>query len=300
MSCKNKKKHKEINMKLLITCLRRSGSTTFWKLFRQDRRILCFDEPFNPMLKELPKSFLKKTNTEFINLYNLEKENFLSYFKPINYKHEIKQVNYSDIIKYINYLFYKREHVVIDATRLNFMLDELAPKLPKDVFVIYLYRMPQAFVSSHLIPNRPELLNDKRYKYYQSKVKAEFNKLFFFNLASNFDDWGYETIAQCLGLSKGKAYRKLLHIWKIAYDKAVYTKEVLENRMKIISFGSFCNNPKLYIENLYSISELYYTGVDMSAIKTANPGFSVNSNMWLKAFDDVGINVDRLYDESIS
>ena len=41
-------------IKLIILGLRRSGTTIFWEIFRQDPRLVCYDEPFNELLLTLP------------------------------------------------------------------------------------------------------------------------------------------------------------------------------------------------------------------------------------------------------
>ena len=274
-------------MKVLILCLRRSGSTEFWKMFRQDKRFICYDEPFNPMLCELPREFLKKTNNEFINLYNKNADEFNDKFYPVDCEGECTALKEREV-SYLNYLFEQNEHVVIDVTRLNFKAEELLQKISKDVFIIHLYRSPIAFASSHILANRPELKPFK-FKYIKSRIKYYFNKLFFFKAWVKFNDWGYESVVNNLEFNNDhKPYEKLLLIWKKSYCEI---EDAAKKRGNIISlsFEDFVSDPEGNIKNIYKLNGLEYKTLDYSSIRATNKGFAINSNKWKKAFQKIGL-----------
>ena len=261
--------------------MRRSGSTAFWRIFRQDKRLLCFDEPFNPMLRQLPKRFLKKTNDEFIEIYGKDKQTFTEKFSPIDYNGEVSSLNSAEI-EYLNYLFSLNENVVIDATRLNFKIAELVKHLDKNIFLIHLYRSPQAFVSSHLIPNRPEY-KDMKLKYFYSRFKAEFNKRFFWSIKRNFNDWGYETIYNLLNADNNPAYIKLLWLWQLAYRN---NENALANHGNSLSlpFEYFTQQPEKIIREIYERNNFEYNRLDYSKIRRPNLGFEPDNKKWTEAF----------------
>ncbi len=271
-------------MKILILCLRRSGSTAFWKMFRQDRRIVCYDEPFNPMLKSLPKEFLKKTNTEIIKLYNEDRDTFERYFTNINSIDECKNNITERQIEYLHFLLNTNKNVVIDSTRLNFKSESLLKNLDKNVFVIHLYRTPIAFTTSHIIPNRPELKKNKR-QYIKSKIRARINKWRFWTLKTNFNNWGYETIAKQLNIDTGQeAYKKLLAIWKISFDMIEKAgKKLGKNRFLSLSFEDFANDPYKILEKIYLQCDMEINkNLKTDMIKKPNLGFAPSHHNWKK------------------
>ncbi len=281
-------------MKILIVCLRRSGSTAFWRIFRQDERLLCFDEPFNPMLKQLPRRFLKKTNDEFIEVYKKDKKNFLEKFSPIDYFEEVNPLRDSEIV-YLNYLFSLSENVVIDATRLNFKITDLVKHLNKNIFLIHLYRRPQAFVTSHIIPNRPEY-KDLKLRYLYTKFKAEFNKKFFWSVKRNFNDWGYETIYNLLNQEKNKpAYLKLLWLWKLSF---LNNENAIANHQNSMSlpFEAFTREPEKIIGEIYERNGFEYKPLDYSKIRRPNLGFEPDNKKWADAFEVLKME-DLVYEE---
>ena len=72
---------------IIISGLRRSGSSVFWETFRKDPRLCCYDEPFNPNLKELPDQNSKGTR-DVIALYKASPDVFLDRFSPIQLSEE--------------------------------------------------------------------------------------------------------------------------------------------------------------------------------------------------------------------
>jgi len=277
-------------MKILIVCLRRSGSTEFWKVFRQDRRLLCFDEPFNPMLKDLPRRFLKRTNTEFIDLYNKDPELFQNMFQAINYKSELNNL-IDEELDYLNFLFKQSKNVIIDATRINFKFDHVIPKLDKDIFVVHLYRNPKAFTSSHILANRTEFKNLK-IRYFKSRMKYFINKNMFWRLKKSFNDWGYETIASYLDCDNNvKAYEKLIYIWKLSFETVEKSLENKENKLSI-SFEEFAKNPEKIIKKIYETNKLEYFPLDYSSIREPNRGYKPDSIKWKMAMQEARINYE--------
>jgi len=61
-----------MSVKLIIQGLRRSGTTIFWQTFRQDPRLICYDEPVNQYLYTLPERGVLMHPEEFAQLVERE------------------------------------------------------------------------------------------------------------------------------------------------------------------------------------------------------------------------------------
>ena len=106
-------------IKLIIVGLRRSGTTIYWETFRQDDRLLCYDEPFNRYLRVLPAPTGLKAPEEFIRLVNRDAASFWNKFSPIHYGEELSE-GLSDAQRaYLEYLGDSGERVALDSTRWN-------------------------------------------------------------------------------------------------------------------------------------------------------------------------------------
>ena len=141
-------------MKIIICTLRRSGSTVFWKAFRENTDFKCYDEPFNPGLSVLPKEHRKEVYGEYIDLINEDATLFWRKFSAISPIEENKSSLTSEQKDYFRYLLDSAEDVVIDTTRCWNKLESLKEVLePYPHIFIHLYRDPIAFASSHLLPS---------------------------------------------------------------------------------------------------------------------------------------------------
>ncbi len=276
-------------MKLLIICLRRSGSTIFWNTFNQDERLTCFDEPFNPMYAELPRTFHKPEANAVKKLWAEDPETFWKYYAPIPWWEELDPELTPTQEEYLRFLFEQGEHVVIDVTRCHFKVEHILDRFP-DVKIVYLTREPQAFISSHLLPNRTELsgLNfmRSRLKYFRQKMK-------FFFAKQGFDTWDMERI---IGRTNGKfdhtylrgktnidhlsAVEKLMCYWRCV-DVAI--KEEMgnyPNQIMRLSFEDFCDQPEQVLKQVYTFCGLDSPVMDCSYIRSASRGYKPKSKEW--------------------
>lgn len=286
-----------IRKHLWISGLRRSGTTAIWKMFRGLEDFVCFDEPFNPILtSQLPNQHHKKTWDEFIQLWKVDQEMFNEHFEAIYPQDEaIDSLNKREI-DYITYL--SQRPTVIDFTRVNFKCSQLIREFP-EMSLLYLFRSPVAFVSSHIInsENRRFL----RQQYYRSM---------FFSGMIGCNSWGmddvistshFEDLISRLRIRPRKPIRrlrsaeKLLLLWLAARRYSQEAADGSENRVFIGSYEEIidgtCDN---FLAALESV------GIDKESLRTSHLiqyslGFRHNSLKWpnlaLNAgFEDYEIN----------
>lgn len=281
-------------MKILIVCLRRSGSTIFWKAFRQDKRLKCYDEPFVNWLINLPKLNSKGTTHEYTQLVEKDPFTFWNMYSPIGLSEEISENMTGSQKRYLDFLLNSAEHVVCDLTRCCFKIKELKDVAP-EAYMIHLYRFPQAFVSSHILPNRPEALTVKRFGV---KIKKQIHKAIFWSLKGGYNGWGYEAIIGdsdyslfstylkrnglfIEGFNSLPAYGKLLYFWKICYDKIEREgRDYFGDKFLSLPFEFFYRFPQKYLEKIYGLLGLEMPDFSLKSIRKASPGFRAYDHRW--------------------
>jgi hypothetical protein len=285
-------------MRIFLVALRRSGTTAFFDLMRQDKRFTCFDEPFNPMLRDLPGGNEWGTHEEFLRLFERDPSRFWDLFRPLQGITEITPELTEKQREFLRYLHASAENTFMDFTRLNFKIAELAEIAP-DAILIHLHRAPACFASSHLLPSI--WLRRRKLKYMRARFK-------FWTTSKKYDFWGMETI---IGRHPGSAFGQLLRFhglepeaifklpavarlmayWKVAYDRVEADgKAMFGERFLSLRFEDFCRDPASFMTALYGRLGVEAPTFDFSRLHSANPpAFSGHPN-WRKFADAVGLD----------
>ncbi len=290
-------------MKIIIVSLRRSGSTIFWRAFRQDNRFTCYDEPFVNLLIHLPKLNRKKTTHEYIKLLKKKPSVFWKVYEPIDLSEEVSECMSNGQKRYLQFLLNSSENTVCGLTRCNFKIKELRNVCPK-AYIIHLYRSPQAFVTSHILHNRPEL---GKIKSSLIKVKNFIYKNKFWSIKKDYNGWGYEAI---IGSSDDglfstylkennifikdfnnvPAYGKLMYFWKICFEKVEKEGRFhFGKKFMSLPFEKFCENPEYYMEKIYNNIGLEMPKIDFKNIKIPNLGYKPNHTNWMRMAKKIGL-----------
>ncbi|MAV80431.1 MAG: hypothetical protein CMD12_00390 [Flavobacteriales bacterium] len=165
-------------------------------MFRGMKGYDCYNEPFNPILFEnLPNNHFKKTWDEFIKLWDEDYVNFKSSFCTISPEEELLGELTNEQLKYLLYL--SKNPSIIDFSRIGFKVEDILNRFP-DTAILFLFRSPIAFASSHII-------NSENNKF----LRQAYSKRFFFSSFIKFDSWGMESIIKN---NKFKNYIDLLNI----------------------------------------------------------------------------------------
>ena len=244
------------------------------------------------MLSQLPKVLLKENNLEMIRLYKRDPSTFKSKFRPISFETELKSEMSSEEIEYLDYLFKSSGNVVIDITRCNFRIRDLLDKYP-DVKIIYLYRNPEGFVSSNIIPNRPELKRQP-VEYAINNITKYYNRMNFWNVRKRFVSWDYESmtrlnvfkdlVSEYTNIDRERfdtlpAYIKLYALWWVVHQQM---NEIIANDTsgKIISirFTDFLKDRNVKDDILR------FVGIDRDhsniRLRPPNFGYDVSNKNW--------------------
>ncbi len=280
-------------MIVFIVGLRRSGTTVFWRNFRQDERFTCFDEPFNPLHREIPRPHFKNTRTELIRQYRKNPSQFKSLFNPIKPLQELSDEFTPAQRTYIQFLLHNasHQHYVVDLTRCHFKIGALHSLFPGS-YLIHLHKSPASFASSHLLPSY------KRLPRWSRGAKRFVDRFFFFSRRFNFNRWKMEDIIgrnsagpfprQVLedpsfreNFGRAPAVSKLMSYWDILYKKV--EKEGAHHfgdRFRSISLEAFCRAPEDVIQSLYQWIDLPYHPLSFNHVKFPSKPYKAGDPRW--------------------
>jgi len=303
------------NRNLIIIGLRRSGTTAFWNSFRQDKRFLCFNEPFNPQIIKLkddkwPNKFHYK---EFATLINADACSFWKHYVPIFPCNEFQYGLSDKEKKYLLYLADKSERVCVDTTRCHFKIKDLYEIMPNSVLV-HLYRPPSAFVSSIMIPSLSNLITENKLKKLYYLIR---NKVINFGKKKNFwkrkdcsNAWSYDeiigvpnySIFYCHVKKHGydpesihiqSAIEKLLLLWKICFQQVEQDgKKYFKEKYFSVNFHDFCKTPNSIMEKIYSSLNLPFDHLNFDWLRKPNLGYDINNPLWKLYKEKFSIPID--------
>ncbi|MEX0599986.1 MAG: sulfotransferase [Rhodothermales bacterium] len=242
---------------VIIVAQPRSGTTILWKTLRQDRRLVCFDEPFRPHLRRyvLQESDDKKqTMGEYLARPDLI-ESHWSTLQPFE-EFDPNLVGHQRT--YLQTLAAQGEHVCMDFVRCSAHIAALRRAVP-DALIVHLVRDPRAWVTSHLRP----------YGRWMPGLPQAF-----FTHEGSFDFWRRQQAAQVLG-AKGYAHEQLLQVW----DRLVALAETARPDLTI-RFEHFALQPDDVLQVIYERMNLDYPSLDTSIVRKPNPPFAFDDARW--------------------
>ncbi len=306
-------------MRIIILGLRRSGTTAFWRTWRQDERFACYDEPFNPFMvraddpnwNELP--FMEKRL-----LWERDPKGFWDHFASINRLDELRRGMSDHQQVYLEWLFESAEHVCVDVTRCHFKIADLKQLAP-DAVLIHLRRPPQNWLTSIALPSSTNMnrIKNPRLRMWRKFRKSTRNLLSrrrFWEVQSGFGFHAYEEIMGTgprslfgyrlreVGLDPELVCRlplvgRLLALWKL-YGEEVETQGAkhFKDHFISINFNAFCRSPEEAISQVYSRLGRKMPLLDFSAIHPPPPPFDPLAPQWRELFDATQIDRKWLTD----
>ena len=288
-------------MKIFTFALRRSGSTAFWKIFDSNPGYLAYDEPFNPMLSQLPKEHPKHTWENYIKIYNQSPHQFQKVFAPIQKHEELSEELSASNEAYFKYLVQSKDNWFVDITRCHLKVKRLS-EIFCDARAIHLYRRPIGFVTSHMIPS---------YGGWKAKRDKVLSKYFFWKKRIGFNTWSIEKIYRnwfynvvkylpLLGfrdsvLEVKTAHEKLLFYWLFHYRfMEAYGKLTFEDRFFTLCFDELCHNPKSKMKALIEYLGDEPADFETSHLKPAKPGYQAGNKRWEISMKKTGFTNEEI------
>lgn len=275
-------------IKLIIAGLRRSGTTIFWESFRQDPRLVCYDEPFNPNLHVLPASTGLKAPEEYIGLLEREPLRFWERYSPVHFSDELRDGLSDRQQDYLLYLADSADLVAVDVTRCQFKFGALRDVAPEAVLV-HLHRRPESLASSHLLPSSPGL---------RGAMRKLLGRRGFWSRTTGYNGWSLESIVGVssrsllgsrlreIGLDPDEVYRlpavgRLLALWKVNFERAERDgARFFGDRFVSQSFDRFCHEPAPVLRRIYEKMGLEMPRLDLGRIHPPNGPYRPESPEW--------------------
>lgn len=290
--------------RIIISALRRSGSTIFWRCFRNATDALCFDEPFNPNLIRLPHPHEKNIDAEYLRLLNQDPTAFWDAFHPIYPVEELDPSLKPQTVEWFEWICDSPAPVVLDTTRCWNKIDALADRVESNTYLVHLHRAPASFAASHLLPSgiNGSLLG---------KWDLFKRRRAFFDMDEGFNFWGIEDIVgngsqsafasrilRDTGLAdrfySWMAHAKLLYFWKVAYSKVEGAgQSTFGDRFLSVSYEEFSRAPEKVLGVIRDRTGL---SLEMERLPDVIPSTSVfraGDSRWYEAAEKVGLPAER-------
>ena len=263
-------------MRLFILGLRRSGTTAFWRAFREDPRMVAYNEPFNPLLRHVSDpSWLDRFEAyrEFHDLWKRDPATFWQRYRAIHGLEEIQEGLSDQQGAYLEFLLSSADHTVFDFTRAHFKVASLAEQAPEAVLV-HLHRDPGSFATSHLVPSGQQIpRRGSRTRMWgrllHNAAVKRLNRATFFRRSNRYNYWGIEDIVGSSpdslfgtrlvesGLDPLAVYRlpalgRLLAFWRIHYERLERDgRRFFGERFVSVRFEDYCERPLEIVTRIY-------------------------------------------------
>ena len=289
-------------MRLFVLGMRRSGTTVFWRTFRQDRRLVSYNEPFNPVLYRLPDDDIWGTADEYRTLLRRDPGDFWARLAPIAPEEELQSTLSDRQRAWLRHLLTTGEHVSMDITRCHFKLQALHEIAP-DAVVVHLYRAAPCMTTSHMLPNAPGL---------RGRLRRRVRQWDFWTRTTRYDNWGVERIVGAsrdgpfagrlreIGLDPDEvltmpAVGKVLAYWRVNFERIeAEGPRLLGDRFLSVELGEFCRAPAAVVDRIYRTAGLEAPAIDYSRVHPAKGAFRPASPRWAELGRRLGIDAARM------
>jgi hypothetical protein len=290
--------------RIIISALRRSGSTIFWRCFRNATEALCFDEPFNPNLIRLPRPHEKNIDAEYLRLLNQDPMAFWNAFHPIYPVEELDPSLKPQTAEWLEWMCDGSAPIVLDTTRCWNKIDALADRMGSNTYLIHLHRAPAAFAASHLLPS--DMTGSLLGKWNLFKRRRAF-----FHMDGGFNFWGIEDIVgngdqsafasrilQDTGLTdrfySWTAHAKLLYFWKVAYSRVEEAgRSAFGDRFCSVSYEDFSRTPEKVLTEIQDCTGLSMEMGHLPNVRPSTSVFRAGDSRWYEAAEKVGLPTER-------
>lgn len=284
---------------ILISALRRSGTTVLWETFRLDPGLICYDEPFHPGLWRGERENEKGTWRELAEAWRALGDPPVAGARPILPRDELAPELSPEQILYLRTLFSREKPVVADCVRTWSKLEALSRGLDS-VLLVHLVRHPASWVNAQLLPTSTGLG-------WRRKLSDVYRQWSFFRRRGFYDNWHYEEIiAHSLRADPGlwrsigrsaeeverqPAYKKLLGFWWAATLRSErQLRAAYGDRYLTLSADEFFSAPQRIFEEMYRRCDWSLPAeVRFDHVRLSRPAWQEDSRRWVEGLESAGI-----------
>ena len=282
---------------LVITGLRRSGTTALWQCFRGIENTAAFDEPFHPALATGPRENPKGTWTElseFLDAGGIDPVAIAPEAEVHSRPSEGEKVYFGELSR-------AAEQIVFDTVRAWNRIPDLYPD-PQQTLTIHLLRDPCGWITGHLLPTGK--------KTWRKSISDPYRWFTYFSRTDFYNNYHYEAIIDkalaidaplwkavamsTRELSRAPAYIKLLAFWwctNLATYQALKEQEVPRI---MITLQEFSAAPDQQIQRLLNAAGWEDVMPDLSHVKSVRASHGSTHPAWKSAARNLGVPSELL------
>lgn len=278
---------------ILITGLRRSGTTILWETLRQHEATRCYDEPFHPRLTDGVRSNAKGTWNELATMLSPAGSVEPRSLCPIDELAENISVDHK---QYLDSLYKSAPRVAIDLVRSWNHASDLATLSQKPV-MITLIRDVQSWVQAQLLPSgrgtwRKNLADIyrrqsffKRHGFYNN---YHYQEIITASLVKDHPMWSHVSLSTT-ELKKQPAFVKLMAFWWCANLTTLKALAQTGQNSLVMTMNEFRGAPETHLKRIYEAAAWDTYTFDLGRIRPPNEAFRTNHLAWRKAAEKLGI-----------
>lgn len=287
---------------VVISGLRRSGTTALWQCFRNIAQIGAYDEPFHPRLATGERDNPKQTWKELATLLT-------GGLAPvaISPRSELERMPSQNEIDYFHDLNRASERTVIDTVRAWNRIPGLYDD-QNQTLTVNIIRDPRGWVTGHLLPSGKGT--------WRKKIANQYRRATFFTRRHFYNNYHYETIinealrrehpiwnAVLLSnaeLQNAPAFIKLLAFWW-GVNLASY-ESLAESGAPFIlmTLTEFSVHPDQQLQRILDAAEWRDIVIDSSHVTPTRASHGAHNEAWIDAARALGIPEHILSAEMVS
>ncbi len=294
-----------------ILGLNHSGTTIFWRAFRKNKGLLCFDEPFTGDLGVwFPNDNEKRTFGEYIDVFGGDVEKFKKIYAPISPFQELDCEFTEAQRSYLNFLLGQGNDIVIDETHLHQHLPALLA-LSSGTRVIHLHRRASTFVTSHMRPSWSK--NAGHVRLGVRWMRNEYNKARFWsrkdilpgmcrgdvigdNPTSRFGTMLHAAGYDAKRIMASSAVVRLLAYWHYYYHHVESEgRNLFGEKFRTLRYEEFATNPQETMTEIYRwLGMDEPVGIVYSDVHPPKPPFRVFDVRWRESAKIAGFSDEEV------
>lgn len=289
---------------VIISGLRRSGTTIFWEVLRSHSGVTGIDEPFHPKLVEGDRSNKKGTWDDLAKI--------LKPFGPldpvcIEPLEELESVLSGPHKAYFADVLDAHDTTVVDVVRCWNHASELTQCSDNAVF-IHMIRGVRGWVQAHLLPTGP--------RRFRKRVADTYRKATFFRRRGYYNNYHYQTIIDASlqqrdemwrfsnmsvdALIQAPAFVKLMAFWWCANATTFLALKEGGHPSKLVFLEDFSHHPKQVLNGIADLSNWDRDEFNTGQVKPIRAPYGSKSRKWQRAADAIGIPKVLLSENQLS
>lgn len=302
-------------MQIIITGMRRSGTTILYDVLYGDKQLDAYYEPLGVSQRTIGGGSgvrgvtyfdkLRSARMKFLEQYpGLQSPEMLNYGARRDFRLELEP-GFPDYIKeYFRFLADGNSHTLFKLVRTYFKTRALHEIFP-EAKLIHIYKDPRRQAVSHIQTNRKGKNLPLRARI-KKRARRFYRNLNFFGVKSNFNFWSAEDVVnemirrepELKPYQNAPAYLKLMLLWKRINSSILEEgHKYFRDNFLSLKHEALCMQPVKHIRHIYTFLGLTLPeDIEQWAehhIQPPRPIYKVNAKHWEEAAAELSIDLSE-------